>query len=353
MKKGRIVLVLGLTLFLFAACGSSPSSKTPDLTGVSSYYVRANGNDKNTGTSEDSPFKTLTKALEVAAKTQVKKITVIGTLVGATSTKHLAPVSLLGVSDINTLYSKEILITGKPDATGEEKAVLTSDTEHRALENLNAVIRLENIEISGCKEGAVFVGFGLLTLAKGAKIINNNSENNSMIFAVSSIVFLRDDAEISNNKSGNNTGITLSMNSQGILMDNALVANNISSNNGGGIAVEDSTLTMKDNAMVTKNSAVNAGGGIIAYDATKNGSVSKVTISGNAGVIQNSAKAGGGIFMHKNTLILQDTARVMENTASELGGGIVIFSGASGTRGKDIIVTGNKAPQAADIAVAN
>jgi ABC-type glycerol-3-phosphate transport system substrate-binding protein len=81
MEMRKIALVLGFALLLFAACGSAPSSKTSDLTGVTSYYVRADGNDKNTGTSEDSPFKTLTKALEAAEKTSVKKITVIGTLV--------------------------------------------------------------------------------------------------------------------------------------------------------------------------------------------------------------------------------------------------------------------------------
>jgi predicted outer membrane repeat protein len=350
MKKIMCLFICLLFAVCFAVSSFAQSGKMEDPNQEASYYVRANGKDSNNGTSEKTPFKTLTKALEVASKTQIKKITVIGTLVGSTSTKHLDPVSF-GINDMDTLHSNEILITGKPGATGKEKAVLTSNTEHRALDIQNAVIRLENIELSGCKGGAVIVSFGLLTLAKGAKIINNISGNNSMIFARFSGVILRDDAEISNNKSEYNTGITLAMSSQGILMDNAIVANNQAKKNGGGIAVEDSTLTIKDNALVTKNNAGNVGGGIIAYDATEKGTVSQITISGNAGVIQNNAYAGGGIFLHGNILILDDTARIIENTASVAGGGILGSSSAKLSRGKDVILKGNQAPQAADIGV--
>ena len=46
-----------------------------------SYYVRADGDDENNnGRSEDTPFKTLTKAVDSASKGAVKTITILGTI---------------------------------------------------------------------------------------------------------------------------------------------------------------------------------------------------------------------------------------------------------------------------------
>jgi hypothetical protein len=68
--------------FVLTGCGSASDAAAPDLTGVSSYYARADGDDGNAGISEDAPFRTLQRA--VAAATPVRKITVIGTLAGHT-----------------------------------------------------------------------------------------------------------------------------------------------------------------------------------------------------------------------------------------------------------------------------
>ena len=116
MKKiiGVSLLVM---LLLFASCGSSPkpspsSLSAPDLTGVTSYYVRDDGNDSNAGTSEGTPFKTLAKALEAAAKTPVKQITVISALTYSRN------------STVINSGSEDILIRGKSGAAENEKAVL-------------------------------------------------------------------------------------------------------------------------------------------------------------------------------------------------------------------------------------
>jgi hypothetical protein len=77
--------------FVLAGCASGPKAAAPDLTGVTSYYVRADGNDKNAGISGDAPFKTLQRTLEAAAKTPVKKVTVIGTLAGNTTIQAADP----------------------------------------------------------------------------------------------------------------------------------------------------------------------------------------------------------------------------------------------------------------------
>jgi len=119
MKKNFIDLTGTLFIALFMFCvlynANSQSSQTQNLNDVTSYFVRANGNDNNSGTTEDKPLKTLAKAVEVASKSKVKKITVIGTLVGATV--------------IDNSGTDEILITGKVNASNIEKAVLTTLTK--------------------------------------------------------------------------------------------------------------------------------------------------------------------------------------------------------------------------------
>jgi hypothetical protein len=178
MKKSKLfltgipalALVFGLVI---AGCGSSPQaaagepSATPDLTGVTLYYVRADGSDTNAGTSEDAPFKTLAKAVEAAAKTPVKKITVIGTLNGQTDIADSGP--------------DEILITGKADSPEAEKAFLKPLADPGNRENgimISGVtnIRLEQITITGYPSNGIVIAESketTLTVGQGAVITGN------------------------------------------------------------------------------------------------------------------------------------------------------------------------------------
>jgi len=370
--------------FVLAGCTSTSSEKeqsgsSQPLTKIPSYYVRADGNDTNTGTSEDAPFKTLRKALELASQTTIKRITVIGTLVGETSTEGLDLASakqitkiidatswtpeqgvlqLLsnqnGVAQLVGSYDDpnpyEILITGKPNATAVEKAVLTTDTGV-ALRILNAAIRLENIEISGCKAGiAIVVNKSDLTLAVGVKITRNIGNHGVGIYAVSSTLIMRNNAEISYNEGMNgHTGLFLSGGSVGILLDDVLIAHNKSALGGGGIALNGSTLVMKNNAKISNNSAATGGGGIVAMADNENGFISQITISDNASVINNSAREGGGVFL-TGELILRDNARITGNTASETCGGVFVRTADDSVyKEKDVILANNYAPKTPDI----
>jgi hypothetical protein len=71
-----MTIVLGAALL--AVFGFSSAAQTP---ANRSYYVHADGDDENNnGRSEEAPYKTLKKAVEMATKGAVKTITVIGTL---------------------------------------------------------------------------------------------------------------------------------------------------------------------------------------------------------------------------------------------------------------------------------
>jgi hypothetical protein len=385
MKKGFIFGLSGAALLIglvLAGCGSAPAS-TVDLTGVTSYYVRADGNDKNAGISEDAPFKTLARAVEAAAKTTVKKITVIGTLsvgaaiqdadptvrrqvksIDATGGKDIAVVlksQVVGVAKIDWSLDErdpdEILITGKPGATGAEQAVLTPAKEDTAVLLVSkSTVRLENIEISGLDSDgvAIMVVTGTLTLARGAKVTKNAGTG---VRALGGIVIMRDDAEISGNtlKDAAGGGVFLSMGSVMVMFDKALVSGNKAENgSGGGVLVLGSSLLMHDNTAISGNSAGQNGGGISVLNDTENGYLGQVTISGNAMVSGNTtSKAGGGIASEGAAIILNDNVKITENTAQLGGGGVLGKANAEITMSDSTVVSGNTAQAGGGVMVSS
>jgi len=360
MKKLIGVFVCLTLVFIVAACGSSPKVAEPPA-GTESYYVRADGNDRNAGTSEDAPFKTLTRAIEVASKTSVKKITVIGTLVEEVSTENAA--TSLWRKNWDDPNPAEILITGKPNATDDEKAVLTSQRDHVLIIHIALAIRLENIEISGKKgsnnNSAVYIVGGELTLAQGAKITNNIGSG--VVVSFGGLLIMRDNSEISNNEArvgggivlqnNEGSGYRLKRNCTAILLNNTLVTNNRAAY-GGGIVMSGSELVMMDNVIVSNNTASDWGGGILT-DGEESKVVSKITLRGSAAIINNSAQVGGGIFL-QDQLTLFDSSRITGNTASTGGGGVFMTGEAEVFEGNDnvnweSIIKDNNAPRGSDL----
>jgi hypothetical protein len=232
---------------VISGCGSSPAVSAPvDLTWVASYYVRADGSDANSGISEAAPFKTLAKAVDAAAKTPVKKITVLGTLVENTKIEKTDP-TVRGTKTDPAAKTKtitinwsldeqdpdEILITGKPDASAAERAVLTPAIKDKyILLIMSSTVRLEHIEISGLNApekikddvAAVMVVGGNLTLAQGAKITKNSCYSHAGIYAIVGVVVMRDDAEISHNEGKSYAGVMFGSGSIGIMLDKTRIA---------------------------------------------------------------------------------------------------------------------------------
>jgi hypothetical protein len=62
-------------------------------------------------------------------------------------------------------------------------------------------------------------------------------------------------------------------------------------------------------------------GGIITFTDTENGFISQITMNGNAVIRGNTAQMGGGIYL-QDQLILRDKPRIIENTATDAGGGV-------------------------------
>jgi hypothetical protein len=355
--------VLAVFIVLGLACASAP-----DLTGVTSYYVRADGDDKNAGTSEAAPFKTLEKAVEAAAKTPVKRITVIGTLTKGTVIKGTDPTprkitkyvkaagDKVGYAEIDWSLDEndpdEILITGKPDASGAERAVLKPAEGDTGILIVLSTIRLEHIEISGLNSTesgyAVLLGEGTLTLARGTKITKTSGDING-ISATMGVVIMRDDAEISDNEGESfGTGAFLSSGSVLVMLDKSRITGNKAAS-GGGVALSGSSLIMRGTAAITGNSAANlVGGGVYTEPATKDGYFCRITMYDDAVIEGNTAKGGGGIFL-QDELIMEDNAKITGNTATEGGGGVWGQGNNNWvTLRGNAVIEGNTAPQAPD-----
>jgi len=342
MKK-KLILVLGIALLLFTACSSAPTQaqvvRTVDLTGVTSYYVRANGNDSNMGTSEDTPFQTLERAVSAASTTTVKKITIIG---------QINNVAI----EITNSGETEILITGKQNPSEQEKAVIRAATNRNCLTiQGKSNIRFEYITFTGanwpkfvCSNGAT------ITLANGAVITENIGTSNGgtglgMFIYDNSTVLLTGNTQIINNRNISSGGGIFIQDSVLVVEGDVLIASNTTTQrNGGAINAQSSKVTITGNAQIINNTAGGTGGGITL--AGTNGS--SLTIGGNAVISGNRATEGGGVIVWgDSTVTILDNARITSNTATSYGGGVQLNGGRI-IQGQAAI-SGNTAPTGPDI----
>ena len=223
-----------------------------------SIYVSARGDDENDGLSERRPVKTTFIALAVALLLDdVDTITIIGTL--DKNSEILHENNVFGFLSVN----KDILITGKPDATGSERAILSAKGSNKVavyITGANTKIRFEHIEISG---GEGDLGFGLLitdgaqvTLGQGTVVRNNN---NGGIF-INEGTCIINGAEVRDNPS---PGIMV-INNGAVTMRNGVIRDNRSPGNAGGVLVGEGGRFTMTGGTITGNRAPSnyRGGGV-------------------------------------------------------------------------------------------
>jgi hypothetical protein len=127
MKKsfgfGLISMAL-VTGFVLAGCGSSPKAAAGEQVAVTTYYVRADGDNRNSGLTEDAPFKTLHFAVDAVNEGKIKTITVLGTLnAESEGGNSLYPDAVFLISDTR---GAEITIRGREGAGEAGQGVLST-----------------------------------------------------------------------------------------------------------------------------------------------------------------------------------------------------------------------------------
>ena len=110
----------------------------------------------------------------------------------------------------------------------------------------------------------------------------------------------------------------------------ASITNNTGAINGGAIA--NHGRTMLNDCLIQGNTASAAGGAIFTGNNGDENANAKVTVTGGI-IMENSAPLGGGIYIDSDTVELYGAA-VMENTASDKGGGVYVNGSRSISQGR-------------------
>ncbi|MDR0599088.1 MAG: right-handed parallel beta-helix repeat-containing protein [Treponema sp.] len=299
---------------LFSGCAAVPKAPPSDT-----YYVMAGGSDRNDGLSEQTPFRSLFKAVVMAANSPVKIITVIGTL-DASSEQSSHPERVFLIQGGG---AEQILIRGANPAgrTGVSTggAVLSAAGSGRrtVLVRGPVKVRFEGIEISGGRASGEGGGIGIgpgssVTLGPGSVLRDNNSDNlgGGAVVAPGGTLYL----------------------------EGGLVSGNRSSLVGGGIAVAGTS-----GSLVIRNGEISGnhsqgGGGVAVYEG------GQCTLSG--GVVQNNTAdmAGGGVMVNRGAAFTMEGGFIRGNRSSGVGGGLVLLeNGNFALKGGEI--TGNQAAE--------
>ena len=297
MKKTMLLSLLLLLAGVFFPCQplfsqkaekGGFSDKTPPA--QASFYVKANGNDGNSGLSEKEAFKTLAKAITSAENGSVKTITVIGTLNKESENPNREGDSLFNIALKN---NEQVTIRGKPGAAENEKAVLNAGGSGGRVLYIagSSNVRLENISIRGGNTKNNGGGIAMddedaaLTIAEGTEITGNTAALNGGGVCVVSGKLYMEGGSINGNKCGNF---------------------------GGGVNVYENAECIMNGGTIHDNEA-GYGGGALVYDG-------KFTMNGGT-IKGNTAKQGGGICIKGSLLITNGS--ITENYAEELGGGVL------------------------------
>ena len=257
-----------------------------------SYFVHAEGNDRNDGLSEETPFRSLFKAMAMAVSTPIKTITVMGTLdVESEQSTNRERVFL-----IQGMSPQAILIRG----IGDNPAVLSAEGSNRRVVLVRGTvpIHFENIEISGgvsiSEGGGILVGPGsTLTLGTGAVIRNNYAATIGGGIMVSS-------------------GASL-------FIEGGSVLDNRSASAGGGIGVvgQNSSLVVLE-GIISRNYAA-GGAGVAMYQS------STFIFSGGAIRDNEAEMTGGGIMLNNEAVFTMEGGEISNNRSGNSGGGMVIL----------------------------
>lgn len=293
-----------------------------------SYYVSQNGNDDtNNGRSEEAPFASISKAIEMAEKGAVKKITVIGR-----------------INELSRIYyegTTEILICGKiVSAENEQAAILAPKNKNESALVINGKgkLRIENIKIlggvedsytpSGWYEPAVVIEDTQVTLGDGVIVTNSG---NGGIRITRGVLIMCGNANVHDNYGHLGAGVNL-QGSKLFMLDNAVISSNHATNTngpdgGGGIYVSSSYgpsfIKIAGNSKIINNTSERNGGGIdFAFITEEWAWIRKtpyLSVEDNASIEDNIAKNNGGgvYFSYRSNLLERDSQRAVPITISD------------------------------------
>jgi hypothetical protein len=295
-------------------------------------YVSHAGN--GFGWDETEPA-TLALALTQVFTGASNKIIIIGVLdMNSTDRNNPAVFDFNDISGTRGGFTEEIVISGKPGASGDEKAILSARGSGKAAVRIrNLKIRFEHIEITG-GEGQNGNGLWILnganvTLGPGAVVRENLLGIN-----------LQGTCTVDGGDVRDNQGRGILVTSGGVLT----IRGGSVRNNRGGVEVVGGRLTMVGGS-IDNNRGVDVGGGVALRENS--------TFSLTGGYITNNRAdtAGGGVAINGNSTLNQTGGFITRNTAERGGGGGVTIERNSTFTQTGGAITGNTADRGGGVFV--
>jgi hypothetical protein len=281
---------------------SGPVEETTPTVSLSVIcYVSSNGSDASNGTAPETPFATVTKALERIKvgysdgdylESGISKTAII--IISGTIPETPKTNGMIEITGVNAY--PPIVLRGKSDT---EKGILNANRLKRVL----------------------YVNSNKVTLETNLTLMGGNGTYGSGVYVGSSGTFTMSGGEISGNTS-TNTG----------------VANN--SNGAGGGVYVNGTFTMSDGD-ISGNTSTNTGtgygyGGGVHVSSSGTFTMSGGNISGNTSrtIGTDYGGIGGGVYVG-GTFTMSD-GEISGNTGTNSGGGVYVGSGTFTMLGGDI-----------------
>jgi predicted outer membrane repeat protein len=242
-------------------------------------YASPEGDDGNSGLSENDPLKTIQHAIEVSNSDSVNLFTIQlkNGIYSPSSTGEVFPLSfvdygnLIGESEAGTIL----------DAEGQSEVIHLDGSNFGEISNLT---------ISGghasAKGGGIY-SYNSSALLKNLSITGNvtNYQGGGMYCYNSNLVL--QNIKISNNEANNGGGIYCDASNPEF--ENITISGNSATNFGGGIFLNQSNPVMLNTSIINNNSFM--GGGIYCSAGTN-------PVLKNTSVFNNSAETGGGIYLY-------------------------------------------------------
>jgi hypothetical protein len=303
MKKMTLVLVFAVI------AGSAVFAQE-------TVYVSAKGSDES-GWIEAEPTYFF-RALAQAMLGYTKKIIIMGTVdINSNGMEKNDNAVVFNIDDVfgtrgmrNTVLG-EILITGKPDASGAERAVLSAKGSGNATVMVrNCKIRFEHIEISGAegqygggllisKDTEVIIGPGVVIRnnARAGILVDNGGtcvidggevHNNNNGVYVSGVLALQSGSIRDNSASGAGGGVSIANGGHFTMSGGIITGNRTATSNyypGGGVLIVKGGRFTMSGGSITNNRAQGAGGGVCVLSGgrfdQKGGNISDNTVEGS------------------------------------------------------------------------
>ena len=320
MSKQFLLFIAGAAAAaMICSCAGFSFGKHP---GPVTYFVKADGSDRNDGLSEDKPFRSLFKAMAAAmkAKNQVKTITVIGTLdINSEQSSNRERVFLVqGMGNI------PVLIRGK--SSDADPAVLSAAESGRRVVMVKGTVpvRFEDIEISGGVSsgeggGGLVIGPGsTVTLGPGAVIRGNQSNGigGGALVAFGGSFFIDGGKIIDNRSAASGGGVAVAGQNSVLAVLNGEISGNHAQGGGGAAVYQGGHLTLSGRGVINGNTADLAGGGVMVNQS------GEFTMKGGLIRDNQSSGSGGGVALMEQSAFVMEDGEIQGNRAAEHGGGI-------------------------------